>query len=132
MVGTRGSDKGVRMIHFGNSWSWMKSRSGRGEPARSNAGRRHPNKKTPQQAVVGKKMQNGEARHFIKWKGYASSKNTREPFENIADFCDLVSAFAAVSGEEGAEETGGGGGARGGQDQEPDEGGGAGEGGGWG
>ena len=79
------------------------------------------------EAVVGKKMKKGEAWYLIKWEGYGSSENTWEPFENIADFCDLVTAFE-VSGEGGgAEETGGGGGAGGGQDEEPAEGGGAGE-----
>jgi len=80
------------------------------------------------EAVVGKKMKKGEAVYLIKWQGYASWENTWEPFENIADFCDLVTAFED-SGEGGsAKETGGGGGAGGGQDEEPEEGGDAGEG----
>mmetsp|Transcript_13972 Transcript_13972/g.32484 ORF Transcript_13972/g.32484 Transcript_13972/m.32484 type:complete len:310 (-) Transcript_13972:46-975(-) len=58
-----------------------------------------PGKGTPGkfvvEAVVGKQMMNGEAHYLIKWKNYASTQNTWEPFANIKEFGSLVKAYEA-------------------------------------
>ena len=49
------------------------------------------------EAVLGKKMMDGKAHYHIKWKGYASADNTWEPFGNIAQFRELVTAYEVTA-----------------------------------
>ena len=49
------------------------------------------------EAVLGKKMMDGKAHYHIKWKGYASAANTWEPFGNIAQFRELVTAYEVTA-----------------------------------